>query len=116
MREIAERPPLVTDGELDEDVGEIALSLDDFYRGWDASTPERRPASTARCARCSRRRRRRDLKDATALFTRLEPTLATEIYRWTGHFPERTRPLLRQLAERAARARATLSCRATSRA
>ena len=44
-----------------------------------------------------------ELKDATALFKRLESTLATEIYRWTGHFPERARPLLRQLAERAAR-------------
>ena len=24
-----------------------------------------------------------------------------DVYRWTGHFPERTRPLLRHLAERA---------------
>ena len=38
----------------------------------------------------------------TALLRRLEPTLCTEVYRWTGHFPERTRPLVRQLAERSA--------------
>jgi hypothetical protein len=41
-------------------------------------------------------------RPATALLRRLEPTLCTEVYRWTGHFPERTRPLVRQLAERSA--------------
>ena len=33
---------------------------------------------------------------------RLEPELLTNVFRWTGHFPERTRVLLRYLAERAA--------------
>jgi len=27
--------------------------------------------------------------------------LSADVYRWTGHFPERTRALLRHLAERA---------------
>jgi hypothetical protein len=31
----------------------------------------------------------------------LERALLKDIFRWTGHFPERTRFLLRQLAERA---------------
>ena len=36
-----------------------------------------------------------------ALIRRLEGDLARSVYRWTGHFPERTRALLRHLAARA---------------
>ena len=78
-------------------------SLDDFYRELATrARPTRRPASTARCARCSRRRRRRIGKLRRRCSSGSSRRCATEIYRWTGHFPERTRPLLRQLAERAA--------------
>src|SRR5207249_2316628 len=35
------------------------------------------------------------------LIRRLEQDLVADVYRWTGHFPERTRPLLRHLARRA---------------
>jgi hypothetical protein len=42
-------------------------------------------------------------KPAAALIRRLEPELTAAVFRWTGHFPERTRPLLRTLAERAER-------------
>lgn len=38
---------------------------------------------------------------ASALILRNEAELLANIYRWTGHFPERARPLLRYLAERA---------------
>jgi hypothetical protein len=34
---------------------------------------------------------------------RLERTLPAEVYRWTGHFPERTRLLMRRLIEQAQR-------------
>jgi hypothetical protein len=40
-------------------------------------------------------------RPASALIRLLEPDLMAAVYRWTGHFPERTRPLLRLLAERA---------------
>lgn len=40
-------------------------------------------------------------KPASELILRLEQDMMASIYRWTGHFPERTRPLLRHLAERA---------------
>ena len=36
------------------------------------------------------------------MVNRLEGDLMGNVYRWTGHFPERTRILIRQLAERAA--------------
>lgn len=38
---------------------------------------------------------------AADLIRRLEPTLVANAYRWTGHFPEEVRPLVRQLAARA---------------
>jgi hypothetical protein len=38
---------------------------------------------------------------AGALLGRLERELMADVYRWTGHFPERTRALVRYLADRA---------------
>jgi hypothetical protein len=43
------------------------------------------------------------LRPAADLIRRLEPELMANVFRWTGHFPERTRVLLRYLADRAAR-------------
>ena len=110
MAAIRERDPVVTDADLDEDVGEIEYSLDQYYR--DAA------ASASRAAAGARRRAARDLRGpaaatsgmsleeplapAVALIRRLEPELMANVFRWTGHFPERTRVLLRYLAERAA--------------
>ena len=68
-----------------------------------------RPGSTAPCARSSRisdggegMSLEEPLAPAAALIRRLEPELMANVFRWTGHFPERTRVLLRYLAERAA--------------
>ena len=41
------------------------------------------------------------LAPAGPLIRRLEPDLLANVFRWTGHFPERTRVLIRYLAERA---------------
>ncbi len=41
------------------------------------------------------------LAPADALIRRLEPELMANVFRWTGHLPERTRVLRRFLAERA---------------
>jgi hypothetical protein len=106
VKEVRDLEPLVRSDELDEDVSELNDSVDDFYirthAGGDelpaglsgalvsifedlglpdpaSSTAQRRPAS--------------------ALIRRLEPELVANVFRWTGHFPERTRPLLRRLAE-----------------
>jgi hypothetical protein len=93
----------VTDTE--EDVGELGYSVEEYYGHMglaagefphgldgalraiflelapDASGGERRPAAQ--------------------LIRGHERELASSIFRWTGHFPERTRGLLRHLAERA---------------
>jgi len=103
VREIRERAPLVTDDALDEDVATLGISLDDFYRGWDASTPGAPPGlDGALLAVFAVGKAGGERRDAAPLLKRLEPTLCTEVYRWTGHFPERTRPLVRELAARAA--------------
>ena len=38
---------------------------------------------------------------AQGLILLMEPDLVANVFRWTGHFPDRTRRLLRHLAERA---------------
>jgi hypothetical protein len=101
VREVADAAPLVTNAELDEDVGELALSLDDFYRGWDASAPDAPPGLDGALRAVFASARGGELREGAALCKRLEPTLCTEVYRWTGHFPERTRPLVRHLRRRA---------------
>ena len=104
---LRDREPLVLEEELDEDVAGIGSSLDSFYQehvppGGD-TPPEVAdalqtifgdlPAAVDPSAQ--------ERHSAAMLIRRLEHTLATEVYRWTAYFPERTRILLRRLAERA---------------
>jgi hypothetical protein len=108
MASLADREPLVAADDLDEDVGQIGYSLDQFYGripadeeafppGLDGAlkaifedlgSPEEEPSNIPR-------------HPASALMRRLERELQANVYRWTGHFPERTRLLVRHLAERA---------------
>jgi hypothetical protein len=108
LAEVGDREPTVTSEELDEDVSELAHTLDDHYRDSespeaappagldgmlrsifeDLGHPESAPADAPRWP-------------ASALIRRLEPELSMAIFRWTGCFPERVRPLLRHLARRA---------------
>jgi len=108
MAATRERDPIVTAAELDEDVGDIEYSLGQYYRddpdarsdmppGLDGAllaifedlTPEGGMSLDE------------PLAPADVLIRRLEPELMANVFRWTGHFPERTRVLLRFLAERA---------------
>jgi len=112
MATLREREPLVTSTELDEDVGEIEYSLDQYYRTADAALGE-----TPRGLDGALRAIFEDLGTgegmsldeplvpAAALIRRLEPELLANVFRWTGHFPERTRVLVRFLGERAAQLR-----------
>jgi hypothetical protein len=111
MRELTDREPLVAlvaDADLDEDVGEIAYTLDQYYRDLDGPREEFPPGldgalrsifedlgqPNEESAEAVRR-------PAAELIRRLERDLPTCIFRWTGHFPERSRALLEHLAERA---------------
>ena len=107
MAVVNARDPAVTLTEQDEDVSDLPGSLDDYYRGAAAAgdaklppglegalqtifeefdAPEDSPSAVPR--RC-----------AAELILRLEQDLVANVYRWTGHFPELTRPLVRHLAE-----------------
>jgi putative zinc-binding metallo-peptidase len=107
LTSIRDREPLVTEVRMDEEVGQIPYSVEQYYRGLsplegefphgldgalraifeDLGAPESAPAQTR--------------KPASALIRALERSLVANVYRWTGHFPERTRSLLRILAQRA---------------
>ena len=107
MAELRERNPVVTSEELDEDVGELDYSLRDYYQQQpaedepspgldgdlrtifdDLALPAEGPAAT-------------ETRPAGTLIRRLERPLMAQVFRWTGHFPERTRSLMRHLAQRA---------------
>src|SRR5206468_662322 len=104
---LADRDPVTTGQELDEDVADLGYSLEHFYhaqafagvefpRGLDGSLRAIfEDLGDAEDARPVPR------KPAAALIRKLERDLMADIYRWTGHFPERTRLLLRHLAVRA---------------
>ena len=102
LREVATQAPLVTEVQLDEPVASLGISLDDFYRGGEASTEEP-PFGLDGSLRAvfARSGQSPGERPAAALMRKLESQLCTEVYRWTGHFPERTRPLVRHLARRA---------------
>jgi hypothetical protein len=101
---LLDRDPEVVDDELDEDVGELEYSIGQFYR--DLAEGEARiavnldtmlksifpPSADRNDAALSR--------PASGLIHRLEGDLLGNVYRWTGHFPERTRILVHHLAAR----------------
>jgi hypothetical protein len=106
---IADRDPVVTDAELDEDVADIGYSIEDLYQHLtdrDLQFPAGLDGSLrAIFEELEQRPDRQDdaiYRPAAALINRLEGDLMGNVYRWTGHFPERTRILIRHLAERAA--------------
>jgi hypothetical protein len=94
--------------EDEEEADELAVPLGSYYHQQTAPTEEMPPGLDG-----ALRAIFEDLGDveakgtdvvhrpAAALIRDLEGDLLASVYRWTGHFPERTRPLLRYLAQRA---------------
>jgi len=106
MAELGDAEPLVTDDELDEDVGELEYSVEQFYGSAAASAVDLPPGLDGALKAIFEDLDDPDaevasLQDAGRLIERFETELMANVYRWTGHFPERTRPLVRHLAERA---------------
>src|SRR4051812_7645100 len=108
MAAVRDRDPVVTDADLDEDVGEIENSLGHYYRDDPSAQGEMPPGLDGALLAIFEdlgpdggRSSEEPLAPAAALIRRLEPELMANVFRWTGHFPERTRVLLRFLGERA---------------
>jgi hypothetical protein len=107
MEALADREPLVTAVDLDEDVQALPYSLDQYYEGLAVDRAELPPGLDGALHTIFE-----DLEDETSsenvrqsaslLIRRLEHELMTDVYRWTGHLPERTSRLLEHLAVRAA--------------
>jgi hypothetical protein len=110
VAELRNREPEVTNSELDEDVGDIEYSLDQYY-GRDSVAGADLPPGLDGAIKAifedlggsEGLSLDAPLRPAADLIRRLEPELMANVFRWTGHFPERTRVLLRYLADRAAR-------------
>ena len=108
MQVLRQQDPLVTAAELDEDVSELGSSLEEYYSAAADLDGEPLPpgldgalqaifedfGDPAHASTASRR-------PAAALLLELERELAANVYRWSGHFPEATRKLIRHLAKRA---------------
>jgi hypothetical protein len=109
MQELRDRDPDVTDDELDEDVAEIPYSIDEFYTDLTSEVEEFPPGLDGALRamfenfEADSDEDRSHYRSAEALMRLLEREILTNVFRWTGHFPERTRILLRHLAERGAR-------------
>lgn len=107
MAWLVDRDPVSTLDDLDEDVSELAHSVDDHYVKLDGGEagempdldgelrsifedlgrPEHAPADAPRGS-------------ASTLIRRIERELIADVFRWTGLFPERTRLLVRHMADR----------------
>jgi hypothetical protein len=108
MAAVRDSEPLVTAAELDEDVGSIEYSLGQYYRDNPELGGDLPPGLDGALLAIFEDLRPEGgisldepLAPADSLIRRLEPELMANVFRWTGHFPERTRVLVRYLAERA---------------
>ncbi|HKT60256.1 MAG TPA: hypothetical protein VJQ46_09405 [Gemmatimonadales bacterium] len=108
MAAVRDRDPVVTAADLDEDVADIEYSLGHYYRDDPDARGDMPPGLDGALLAIFEDLRPESgmsvdepLAPADALIRRLEPELMANVFRWTGHFPERTRVLLRYLAERA---------------
>ena len=110
MAVLRQRDPEVTSTDLDEDVSDIEYSLGQYYGRDSAGTGDLPPGLDGALRAIFDDLSGSEaispvngLRPAADLIRRLEPELMANVFRWTGHFPERTRVLLRYLAERAVR-------------
>lgn len=111
MARLAEHDPPVTATELDEDVGELAYSLRDYYKNQPAENEPPASAGLDGDLRAifdeiappadASKEEPKETRPAAALIRKLERPLMADVFRWTGHFPEKTRSLMRHLAQRA---------------
>jgi hypothetical protein len=104
MTELNERDPLVSTIDSDEEVGELTATLEQFYGSSKAAELEQLPGLDGALRAIfedSGGEAKPQGLPAAALIRRIERDLPANVYQWTGHFPERTRRLVRHLATRA---------------
>jgi hypothetical protein len=107
MASLKDQPPAVTNVDPDEEISQLKISLEEFY-GPAASGDDGLPPGIDAALRTIFEDIGvpEDATDAPRLpaakhIRRIERQLIADVFRWTGHFPERTRVLVRHLARRA---------------
>jgi len=107
MEALSTCDPLVTATEHDEDVVELEYSLREYYRAYPAELGPGAGIDGDLCAifddlaEAEEQGTVQETRPAAELIKRLERQLMADVFRWTGHFPEKTRSLVRDLAKRA---------------
>ncbi len=104
MAELRDRDPEVTAIDLDWDVGNLDYSLADHYQEWVVPAAEVRVPGIDGALRTvfeGLGAAGPGRLPAAGLIRKWERDIMADVFRWTGHFPERTRALLRHLAARA---------------
>ena len=107
IKSVREREPLLKNVELDDDVGQIDYTLDQYYRQGATKDGELPPGLDGALKAIfddlssGPDQFGRAKKKASQLIRRHRRQIMADVYLWTGHFPERTRALLQNLAERA---------------
>jgi hypothetical protein len=108
MARLGDADPAVTTADLHEDVSQIDLTLAQFYAAQDAEPQEFRHHLDAALrtifedyGRPEDRSTTAERLPASSIVREAESQVMAEVYRWTGHFPERTQRLLRQMRRRA---------------
>jgi hypothetical protein len=107
MAALKDKDPPVSSTELDEDVSELTYPLEHYYQAL-AGAEEKFPRGLDGALQAifedidePEGDTKTPRRSAGPLIRRMERELVANVYRWTGHFPERTRPLLRYLSARA---------------
>ena len=108
MGELGSRDPLVTAADLDDDVSGLYYSLQEYYKNYPA---ESEPGAAGLdgdlraifddLVEGEDQAAAQETRPAAELIRRLERQLMADVFRWTGHFPEKTRSLMRHLSKRA---------------
>ncbi len=99
--------PIVTATELDEDVSGIHYSLEQYYQSYAADSEAGAAGLDGDLRAIFDDLQENDdgsaheTRPAAELIRRHERQLMAAVFRWTGHFPEKTRSLVRHLAKRA---------------
>jgi hypothetical protein len=108
MAELRNAEPVVTEIEAEEDVAGVTSSLQEYYEDDEDDNEPMPPALDGALRTIFEDLEAPEDFSSTAsrlpagqLIRRHQLDLIANVYRWTGHFPDRTRRLLHYLAERA---------------
>ena len=108
MGQLRDQEPIVTGVDLDWDVGNLTSSLAELYDSWAFSDSDLHLPGLDGALRTifeglneSEYGEGGPRLPAADLIRKWEREIMADVFRWTGHFPERSRVLLRHLAERA---------------